>query len=61
MVGDDIEGDVGGAQRAGIPGILVRTGRFNPHAFSRSEVEPALVVDDVRDLVRRLAAGADGA
>jgi HAD superfamily hydrolase (TIGR01458 family) len=59
MVGDDIECDVGGAQQVGIAGILVRTGRFNPHSFSRSEVEPALVVDDVRDLVRRLSAGID--
>ena len=28
MVGDDIVGDVGGAQRAGLEGLLVRTGKF---------------------------------
>ncbi len=59
MVGDDIEGDVGGAQRAGIAGILVRTGRFDPQAFSRSEVQPALVVDDVGELARQLLAVVD--
>jgi phospholysine phosphohistidine inorganic pyrophosphate phosphatase len=28
MVGDDIVGDVGGAQNAGLRGIQVRTGKF---------------------------------
>jgi HAD superfamily hydrolase (TIGR01509 family) len=27
MVGDDVESDVGGAQRAGLAGVLVRTGK----------------------------------
>ncbi|MDH3450910.1 MAG: TIGR01458 family HAD-type hydrolase [Gammaproteobacteria bacterium] len=30
MVGDDIRGDVDAAQQAGLPGILVRTGKFRP-------------------------------
>ena len=28
MVGDDVEADVGGAMAAGLPGVLVRTGKF---------------------------------
>ena len=28
MIGDDIESDVGGAQRAGIMGALVKTGKY---------------------------------
>jgi ribonucleotide monophosphatase NagD (HAD superfamily) len=28
VIGDDIVGDVQGAQRVGIPGVLVRTGKF---------------------------------
>ena len=28
MIGDDIEGDVGGAMSAGFQGILVKTGKF---------------------------------
>ena len=28
MIGDDVQGDVGGAQAAGILGLLVRTGIF---------------------------------
>lgn len=28
MIGDDIESDVGGAQKAGIIGIQVRTGKW---------------------------------
>ncbi len=30
MVGDDIRADIGGAQAAGLGGILVRTGKFRP-------------------------------
>ena len=28
MVGDDVMNDVGGAQRCGLTGILVRTGKY---------------------------------
>ncbi len=28
MVGDDVVNDVGGAQRCGLTGILVRTGKY---------------------------------
>lgn len=49
MVGDDIRGDIGGAQAVGIDGILVRTGKFRP-ADLRGKIRPAAVLDSVADL-----------
>jgi len=49
MVGDDIEGDVGGAQRAGLRGILVRTGKFRAEDL-RGKVQPDLVLDSLANL-----------
>ena len=46
LIGDDLHDDIGGAQRAGIPGILVRTGKFRAGDDSNPDVRPALVVDD---------------
>lgn len=46
LIGDDVEDDVGGAQRAGIAGVLVRTGKYRPGDESRTAQRPALVVDD---------------
>lgn len=46
MVGDDIIGDVQGAQRAGLRGALVRTGKCRP-ADLEGEVVPDLVLDDI--------------
>lgn len=51
MVGDDIESDIGGAQRAGIRGILVRTGKFRDELVARSKVEPDAVIDSVANLL----------
>jgi len=50
MIGDDIEVDVGGAQRAGLKGILVRTGKFQ-EADLQSGIEPDGVIDSIADLV----------
>jgi len=50
MVGDDIEVDVGGAQRAGMRGILVRTGKFQPSDLDGA-VTPDLVIDSIADLM----------
>jgi len=44
VVGDDIESDIGGAQRAGLAGILVRTGKYREDAVQASGVEPAATV-----------------
>jgi len=50
MVGDDIINDVKGAQDAGIPGILVRTGKYREEMVARSGVTPDWVIDSVADL-----------
>jgi phospholysine phosphohistidine inorganic pyrophosphate phosphatase len=49
MVGDDIRSDVEGAQRAGLTGVLVRTGKFAP-ADLDGNVSPDAVLDSIADL-----------
>ena len=49
MIGDDISGDVAGAQSAGIPGLLVRTGKFQTSDLE-CDIEPSAVLDSVADL-----------
>lgn len=49
MVGDDIRVDVDGAQRAGLSGVLVRTGKFSPSDLA-SEVTPDAVLGSLADL-----------
>ena len=50
MVGDDVESDIGGAQAAGLAGILVRTGKYRPDALAASGVIPSAVVDSIADV-----------
>ena len=55
MVGDDVETDVGGAIRAGLAGILVRTGKYRVDFVRSSGINPTATVDsiaDVPDLLR---------
>lgn len=49
MIGDDIHTDVEGAQRAGLTGVLVRTGKFSTSDLSGG-VTPDAVLDSVADL-----------
>lgn len=49
MVGDDIEVDVAGAQRVGLRGVLVRTGKFRPADLERG-IRPDAVLASVADL-----------
>ena len=49
MIGDDVEVDVGGAQRAGMMGALVRTGKFRPSDLAGA-VHPDAVLDSVASL-----------
>ena len=51
MVGDDIRTDVEGAQRAGLSGVLVRTGKFSPSDLA-GDVSPDAVIDSIADLPR---------
>ena len=50
MIGDDIDSDVGGAQQAGLKGILVKTGKYRPAYAQASAVKPDLVLDSIKDL-----------
>jgi ribonucleotide monophosphatase NagD (HAD superfamily) len=54
MVGDDIESDIIGAQRMGIRGILVKTGKFLPADIEREDVTPWKVIDNIRDITSLL-------
>jgi HAD superfamily hydrolase (TIGR01458 family) len=59
MVGDDIEADVLGAQRHGLAGVLVRTGKYRPGSERSAPGVPDHVIDSVAGLpglLRRLAA-----
>lgn len=51
MVGDDIRSDVEGAQRSGLTGVLVRTGKFAPRDLD-GDVSPDAVLDSIADLPR---------
>ena len=44
---DDVESDIGGAMRAGLAGILVRTGKYRDDAVRGSGVEPTITVDSI--------------
>ena len=55
MVGDDVESDVGGAQRAGLRGFLVRTGKYREDRVRASGVVPDAVVDSIADVPELLA------
>ncbi len=50
MVGDDIESDIGGALRAGLAAILVRTGKYREDRLRDSGIEPTCVVDSIADV-----------
>lgn len=49
MIGDDIRGDVGGAQQAGIRGLLVRTGKFRSDDM-KGDIRPDGVLSSVAEL-----------
>jgi phospholysine phosphohistidine inorganic pyrophosphate phosphatase len=54
MVGDDLEVDVGGAMAAGLPGVLVRTGKYRQDAL-KARVTPTAIVDSIKDVPGLLA------
>jgi ribonucleotide monophosphatase NagD (HAD superfamily) len=49
MFGDDIETDIAGAQKAGLKGVLLRTGKFRP-ADLEGKIKPDAVLDSIADL-----------
>jgi HAD superfamily hydrolase (TIGR01458 family) len=50
MVGDDIESDIGGALKAGLAAVLVRTGKFREDHVRASGIEPTAVADSIADV-----------
>jgi HAD superfamily hydrolase (TIGR01458 family) len=50
MVGDDLEGDVVGAQVQGMRTVLVRTGKFRPDDLERSTSMPDGIVSSIAQL-----------
>ncbi|GGT31710.1 TIGR01458 family HAD-type hydrolase [Streptomyces chromofuscus] len=57
MVGDDIESDVLGAQRAGVTGVLVKTGKYLPETHRAAGGTPDHVVDSFADVPALLGLG----
>jgi HAD superfamily hydrolase (TIGR01458 family) len=50
MVGDDIDNDVLAAQRCGLTGVLVRTGKYNARALAAAPGAPDYVIDSIAGL-----------
>ena len=55
MIGDDIETDILGAQRCGLAGYLVRTGKFREERLASAGIVPDLVLDSLAALPRILS------
>lgn len=50
MVGDDIENDIGGAQQAGMRGVLVCTGKHNASSPLLEKIHPDAILPSIADL-----------
>jgi len=50
MVGDDVEIDVGGAQAAGLAGVLVRTGKYRHDVVRASGITPRRTLESIAEL-----------
>jgi HAD superfamily hydrolase (TIGR01458 family) len=50
MVGDDVEGDIAGAQAAGMRTVLVRTGKFRPDDLDHTSTVPDGILSSVAQL-----------
>ncbi len=55
MVGDDVDVDIGGAQKAGLKGLLVRTGKYRQSYVEASPIVPDAIIDSIADLPDLLA------
>ncbi len=51
MLGDRLDTDIEGAQRAGLVSILVLTGVTSPGELSRSPIRPDFVFQDLPELL----------
>ncbi len=50
VIGDDLEADVAGGQKAGSRGILVRTGKFRSEQLAGTSIVPDAVLDSIAAL-----------
>ncbi|HYE34733.1 TIGR01458 family HAD-type hydrolase [Methylocaldum sp.] len=50
VVGDDIDSDIGGGQKAGLTGILVKTGKYRASYVNASSIHPDKIIDSVNEL-----------
>lgn len=50
VIGDDVDSDVLGAQRAGLHGILCKTGKYREEYFLSSGIKPDYTIDSIRYL-----------
>jgi ribonucleotide monophosphatase NagD (HAD superfamily) len=55
MIGDDAEFDVSAAIKAGLHGILVRTGKYKPGAEDGVDPMPEVVAENLREAVDFIA------
>lgn len=53
MIGDDVRDDAIGAVKAGMTGVLVKTGKYSPtdEGVTEDGVAPSFVLDSVVDLL----------
>jgi HAD superfamily hydrolase (TIGR01458 family) len=54
MIGDDIDNDVLAAQRCGLAGVLVKTGKYQARTHSGAATAPDHVLDSIADLPQLL-------
>lgn len=47
MIGDDIITDIGGARKAGMRGVLVRTGKYSKSSLDDAAIKPTAVIDSI--------------
>lgn len=50
MIGDDVSTDTGGAMKAGMKGILVKTGKFSEDMLAVANPGPDMVIGSVADI-----------
>ena len=50
VVGDDLDGDIHGAQNAGMKSILVKTGKFREKSLNCSKIVPDYIINSIADL-----------
>lgn len=50
MIGDDVVSDTGGAMKAGMQGILVKTGKFSTPALAVADPAPTRIISSIAEI-----------